>query len=142
MMEKEITLDIGQRLRKLLEQNGFDVVVTRESDRTIALRDRAFLANDSKSDIFVSIHVNALEKHTESRGIETYYLGATDDPKLTALAAHENRVSGYSVSDMRKLLEDVYADEIGRASCRERGEISGVGGALKKEGIAISAERN
>ncbi len=110
MMEKEITLDIGTRLRALLEQNGFDVVVTRDADRTIALRDRAVLANDSKSDIFLSIHVNALEKYTDSRGIETYYLGATSDPSLTALAARENRVSGYSVSDMRKLLEDVYAD--------------------------------
>lgn len=110
MREKEITLDIGQRLRTLLEQNGFDVVVTRDTDRTIALRDRALLANDSKSDIFLSIHVNALEKYTDSRGIETYYLGATSDPSLTALAARENRVSGYSVSDMRKLLEGVYAD--------------------------------
>jgi N-acetylmuramoyl-L-alanine amidase len=110
LLEKEITLDIGRRLRVLLEKNGFDVVVTRDSDRTIALRDRAQLANTSKSDIFVSIHVNALERHTESRGIETYYLGATNDPSLTALAARENRVSGYSVSDMRRLLEGVYAD--------------------------------
>jgi len=109
LLEKEITLDIGLRLKTLLEQNGFEVVVTREADRTIALKDRAVLANDSKSDIFVSIHVNALEKHTESRGIETYYLGTTNDPKLTELAARENRVSGYSVSDMRNLLEDVYA---------------------------------
>ena len=110
LLEKEITLDIGRRLRALLEQDGFDVVVTRDADRTIALKDRAQLANRSRSDIFVSIHVNALERHTESRGIETYYLGATDDPSLTRLAAHENRVSGYSVSDMRKLLEGVYAD--------------------------------
>lgn len=110
LLEKEITLDIGRRLRTLLEKNGFDVVVTRDDDRTIALKDRAKLANDSKSDIFVSIHVNALERHTESRGIETYYLGATNDPSLTALAASENRVSGYSVGDMRKLLEGVYAD--------------------------------
>jgi len=110
LLEKEITLDIGRRLRALLEKNGFDVVVTRDSDRTIALRDRAQLANTSRSDIFVSIHVNALERHTESRGIETYYLGATTDPSLTELSARENRVSGYSVSDMRRLLEGVYAD--------------------------------
>jgi N-acetylmuramoyl-L-alanine amidase len=110
LLEKEITLDIGRRLRTLLETNGFDVVVTRDSDRTVALRDRTQLANTSRSDIFVSIHVNALERHTESRGIETYYLGATNDPSLTALAARENRVSGYSVSDMRRLLEGVYAD--------------------------------
>jgi N-acetylmuramoyl-L-alanine amidase len=110
LLEKEITLDIGRRLRELLEKDGFDVVVTRDSDRTIALRDRAQLANTSRSDIFVSIHVNALARHTESRGIETYYLGATNDPSLTALAARENGVSGYSVSDMRRLLEGVYAD--------------------------------
>lgn len=110
LFEKEITLDIGRRLRTRLEAVGFDVVVTRDADRTIALKDRAQLANASKSDIFVSIHVNALEKYTGSRGIETYYLGATSDPKLTALAARENRVSGYSVNDMRRLLEGVYAD--------------------------------
>ncbi|HEX8253123.1 MAG TPA: N-acetylmuramoyl-L-alanine amidase [Thermoanaerobaculia bacterium] len=110
VLEKEITLDIGRRLRTMLERDGFDVVVTRDADRTVALRDRASLANESKSDIFVSIHVNALERHTESRGIETYYLGATNDPSLNALATRENRVSGYSVSDMRKLLEGVYAD--------------------------------
>ena len=54
--------------------------------------------------------MNALLEHTESRGIETYYLGETTDPKLTQLAAAENRVSGYSVADMRKLLESVYVD--------------------------------
>jgi N-acetylmuramoyl-L-alanine amidase len=108
--EKEITLDIGRRLRTLLEREGFEVVVTRDGDHTIALRDRAHLANDSKSDIFVSIHVNALAKHVESHGIETYYLGATSDPSLTALAAAENTVSGYSLADMRKLLDGIYAD--------------------------------
>ncbi len=110
LLEKEITLDIGRRLRRNLERDGFEVVVTREADRTIALKERARLANDSRSDIFVSIHVNALLKHTDARGIETYYLGATSDPKLTQLAATENRVSGYSIADMRSLLDGVYAD--------------------------------
>lgn len=110
LLEKEITLDIGRRLQALLEKDGFEVVPTRDADRTIALNERARLANASRSDIFVSIHVNALTKHTESRGIETYYLGATDDPSLTQLAAAENRVSGYSLADMRKLLDGVYAD--------------------------------
>lgn len=110
LLEKEITLDIGRRLQSLLEKDGFEVVPTRDADRTIALSERARLANASRSDIFVSIHVNALIKHTESRGIETYYLGATDDPSLTQLAATENSVSGYSLADMRKLLDGVYAD--------------------------------
>ncbi|MEO8378406.1 MAG: N-acetylmuramoyl-L-alanine amidase [Acidobacteriota bacterium] len=110
LQEKEITLDIGRRLQARLEEDGFEVVATRDGDRTIALNERARLANASRSDIFVSIHVNALIKHTQSRGIETYYLGATDDPSLTQLAATENLVSGYSLADMRKLLDGVYAD--------------------------------
>jgi N-acetylmuramoyl-L-alanine amidase len=110
VIEKNITLDIGRRLRSLLEAEGFEVIVTRADDRTIALKDRALLANESKSDIFVSIHVNTIAKYTASRGIETYYLGPTNDPKLTELAATENRVSGYSLADMRKLLDGVYAD--------------------------------
>jgi len=110
LLEKEITFDIGQRLRARLERDGFEVVATRDGDRTIALKERARLANESRSDIFVSIHVNALLAHTNARGIETYYLGATSDPKLTQLAAAENRVSGYSMADMRALLDGVYAD--------------------------------
>ena len=110
LFEKEITLDIGRRLQVLLEKDGFEVISTRDTDRTIALKERARVANESRSDIFLSIHVNALIKHTEARGIETYYLGATNDPKLTQLAAAENTVSGYSLADMRELLDGVYAD--------------------------------
>lgn len=110
LFEKEITLDIGRRLKARLESDGFEVVTTRDDDRTIALKERARVANESRGDIFLSIHVNALIKHTTSRGVETYYLGATEDPSLTQLAARENRVSGYSLADMRELLNGVYAD--------------------------------
>ncbi|HUP44425.1 MAG TPA: N-acetylmuramoyl-L-alanine amidase [Thermoanaerobaculia bacterium] len=110
LAEKEITLDIGQRLAQLLEASGFEVVRTRDDDETVPLRDRTRLANDSRGDIFVSIHVNALLKHRSSRGIETYYLGPTNDPSLTQLAASENSSSGYSLADLRDLLDGVYAD--------------------------------
>ncbi|HEV2721669.1 MAG TPA: N-acetylmuramoyl-L-alanine amidase [Thermoanaerobaculia bacterium] len=110
LTEKAVTLDIATRLRDILRRNGFDVVVTRAGDRLIALRDRAAIANSSNGDIFVSIHVNSLLTGRESHGIETYYLGATNDPTLTRLAADENRGSGYSVADLRKLLDGIYAD--------------------------------
>ena len=110
IVEKDITLDIETRLRALLLRHGFEVVTTRADDRLIPLRERASLANGSRGDIFVSIHVNSLQTHVASHGIETYYLGPTNDPKLTRLAAAENLGSGYSIADMRKLLERVYAD--------------------------------
>lgn len=110
LTEKEITLDIVQRLRTLLVQGGFEVVITRSDDRFLALRDRARVANASSSDIFVSVHVNSILQHTSSHGIETYYLGPTNDPALTRLVANENQASGYSLADMRKLLDGIYAD--------------------------------
>lgn len=109
LSEKDVTLDIERRLRGLLEKQGFEVVTTRDDDRMIPLRERARLANSSDSDIFVSIHVNSVLNPT-SHGVETYFLGATNDPSLTRLAADENRASGYSVADLRKLLDRVYAD--------------------------------
>jgi N-acetylmuramoyl-L-alanine amidase len=110
LAEKDITLDVERRLRSLLEKSGFEVVVTRTDDRLIALRDRARVANRSDGDIFVSIHVNSIQKHVDSHGVETYYLGATSDPELTRLAAAENLESGYTLADMRKLLDRLYAD--------------------------------
>lgn len=110
LSEKDVTLDVARRLSDLLEKSGFEVVRTRTDDRPIPLRERARLANQSDSDIFVSIHVNSIEQHTSEHGVETYYLGPTNDPTLTKLAADENRMSGYSFADMRKLLDGIYAD--------------------------------
>lgn len=108
--EKLITLDVATRLRALLEKSGFEVVITRPDDRLIALRDRARIANTSDGDIFVSIHVNSLASGVASHGVETYYLGATSDPKLTQLAAEENGTSGYSLADIHRMLDRVYVD--------------------------------
>jgi N-acetylmuramoyl-L-alanine amidase len=62
-----------------------------------------------RGDLFVSIHVNWLGS-TDARGIETFYLGPTDDPVLEQLANVENRASGYSLTDFRRLLDGIYAD--------------------------------
>jgi N-acetylmuramoyl-L-alanine amidase len=109
LLEKELTLDIAKRLRKLLEADSFEVVMTREQDRSVSLEERGLAANRDGADIFVSIHLNWIE-NLKARGVETYYLGATDDPYLTRLAAAENRESGYSMTDMRRLLDRIYAD--------------------------------
>jgi N-acetylmuramoyl-L-alanine amidase len=108
LLEKDLTLDIAVRLKKLLEQD-FEVVMTREKDEEVSLEQRGTLANQQGADIFVSIHLNWIVDQ-KSRGVETYYLGPTDDPYLTRLAASENRESGYSMADMRRLLDRIYAD--------------------------------
>ncbi len=109
LLEKDITLDIARRLRVLLEAgHGFEVVMTRQEDSAVSLAERAAIANRSGADVFVSVHVNWIEDRT-ARGVETYFLGPTDDPLLNRLAALENRDSGYSMADMRQLLDGIYA---------------------------------
>jgi len=109
LLEKDITLDIARRLRLLLQsRHDFEVVMTRQDDRAVSLAERAAIANRSGADVFVSVHVNWIEDRA-SRGVETYFLGPTNDPFLNHLAALENRDSGYSMSDMRQLLDGIYA---------------------------------
>ena len=82
---------------------------TREADRLIPLDKRVAFANENKADLFVSIHVNWLEPRT-IRALETYYVGPTDDPATLKLASMENKDSGYSMSDYKKILEKIYVD--------------------------------
>jgi N-acetylmuramoyl-L-alanine amidase len=107
VLEKDLTLDIAIRLRRLLA-GQLQVVMTRDNDRDVSLEERGTLANRAGGDIFVSIHLNWIQNR-RSRGVETYYLGPTDDPYLTRLAASENLESGYSLADMRHLLDRIYA---------------------------------
>jgi N-acetylmuramoyl-L-alanine amidase len=109
LLEKDLTLDISLRLEKLLLEEGFAVDLTRRGDEAISLEQRADFANRERGDIFVSVHLNWIDIR-EIRGIETFYLGPTDDPYLTELAASENRGSGYSLADFKQLVEQVYAN--------------------------------
>ena len=107
--EKDITLDIALRLRRLLENGSLEVFMTREADETLALEKRVAFANTNNADLFISIHVNWMEPR-EIRPLETYYVGATNDPAVIKLAGIENRDSGYSLADYRRLLEKIYLD--------------------------------
>jgi N-acetylmuramoyl-L-alanine amidase len=110
LREKDLTLDLARRLAARLVAAGFEARLTRERDQRILLADRARFANDVAADLFVSIHVNWIEDGRANRGIETFYLGPSDDPEATQLASFENRESGYSFADVRRLLDSIYAD--------------------------------
>ena len=109
MAEKEITLDVALRLRRLMAKSPFETYLTREADQTIPLEKRVAFANSKKADLFVSIHVNWMEPRT-IRALETYFVGPSNDPATLNLASMENRESGYSFSDYRRILEKIYVD--------------------------------
>ena len=60
MYESDLTWDIAIRLRALLERAGSQVIMTRSGDEKVSVQARAEIANQSRADLFVSIHVNWL----------------------------------------------------------------------------------
>ena len=74
ILEKQITLDVARRLKTAIETRlGVRVVMTREDDRGISLDERDAVANNSKADLFLSLHANAAPS-SMVRGTEVYYL--------------------------------------------------------------------
>lgn len=70
--EKDITLDISQRVASILKSKGYKVALTRTDDTYVSLDDRVKFSENETPEIFVSIHVNSAVA-TEPKGIETHY---------------------------------------------------------------------
>ena len=95
--EKEMTLDVSQRLRRILESSGYRVIMTRNSDVFIPLGQRTAIANSYRGATFVSVHFNSARRGG-ANGIETYYyrgdsagLAASIHRNVVAIAPTENR---------------------------------------------------
>ncbi len=105
--EKDLVLDVGLRLRKLIEtQTNSEVFMTRSTDKFIPLEERTAIANEDGADLFISIHANASSDH-RVRGIETYFLNFTSDPEALRLAARENATSQESVHQLQNLIKKI-----------------------------------
>jgi N-acetylmuramoyl-L-alanine amidase len=91
LLEKDLVLDIVQRLGKLLETKlAAQVIYTRQNDSYVSLEKRAEIANLAGADLFLSVHANYSDLST-ARGVETYYTNtyssikartAEEDPAL------------------------------------------------------------
>ncbi len=74
--EKDITLDVCDRLQTILRKKGFKVYMTRTNDTYVSLEDRALFNQSINPAVFVSVHVNSCND-SSPKGIETHYY--TDD---------------------------------------------------------------
>jgi N-acetylmuramoyl-L-alanine amidase len=105
--EKNITLDIAKRLNAILNEHAeLEIILTRPRDEYVALEERAAIANSNQGDIFISIHTNSAPRKT-ARGIESYYLNVTADPRAMEVAAQENAMGSKSIADMRTILDQI-----------------------------------
>jgi N-acetylmuramoyl-L-alanine amidase len=93
LMEKDLVLDVTRRVAKLVAaQLSMKVLLTRDSDNFVTLRDRTSYANKQHADLFVSIHANA-HREAAADGVETYFLSSeATDSAARQVAALENGV--------------------------------------------------
>jgi N-acetylmuramoyl-L-alanine amidase len=112
LMEKDICLDVALRLGKIIHQRlpGAEVVYTRSDDTFIPLEERTRVANESKADLFISIHANSSHDHA-ARGIETYYLNLKGSPDAMEVAARENATAQESVHDLEDIVKKIARSE-------------------------------
>ncbi len=93
LQEKDLTLDLAQRLGSLLEKRlGAKVVYTRTKDEFVSLADRVTIANNSRADLMISIHGNS-STYRSVRGLETYYFKNSQEALSLAANAAEVRQS-------------------------------------------------
>jgi len=82
--EKDMTLDVAQRLKNVLSASGYRVVMTRSTDVFVPLGGRVAIANSYRNAIFVCIHFNATGRSGAS-GIETYFYSRESLPLASAI---------------------------------------------------------
>ena len=72
LVEKDLALDVAQRLQRHLQERGFVTLMTRADDTYVSLQDRANIANNQPDAVFVSIHFDEAGR-AAATGVETYY---------------------------------------------------------------------
>ena len=85
--EKDITLDVSQRVASILKSKGYKVAMTRNDDTFVSLQDRVDFSENEAPEIFVSIHVNSAVA-TEPKGIETHYYHDYSKELANTIHAH------------------------------------------------------
>src|ERR1700694_2346550 len=73
IMEKDITLDLALRLRKLLQRERVKVVLTRTGDQYVEISERWNRAHSAGAQMFVSLHVNAYDGDPSINGLAVFY---------------------------------------------------------------------
>jgi len=94
LLEKDLTLDVAQRIDRLLGARGVATLMTRVGDAYVSLSDRCALANRVDAAVFVSIHFNDGSRPVAS-GVETYFAAhqISSGPAIAALLPLLQRIS-------------------------------------------------
>ncbi|WP_088243215.1 N-acetylmuramoyl-L-alanine amidase [Calothrix rhizosoleniae] len=91
LLEKDVVLSISKTVASVLSQNGIQVLLTRDSDYFVTLPARVQMSRKTSTNLFVSIHANAVANRPHVSGVETFFYS----PNSKSLAqAVQNNIIG------------------------------------------------
>jgi N-acetylmuramoyl-L-alanine amidase len=113
--EKDVVLAMGLELRRQLEATGrYTVIMTRDADRIVRLRDRLRVARESDGELFLSLHADSLVRAPDVRGASVYTLSEqASNQEAARLARKENRadiLAGVDLSDQEDIVTEILID--------------------------------
>lgn len=121
--EKDLALDVAQRVERVLQAHGLGTLMTRKGDAYISLQDRAALTNRANDCIFVSIHFNDTSRQG-ANGVETYFAMHQQEvaPALAAWLPFFHRASNEeSTLESQSLAGFIQEAVVGRTKAVNRG---------------------
>ena len=121
--EKHITLSAAREFKELLEKTGrYRVVVTRERDVFIPLRDRVAFGREAGGDLFISLHADSIKRRS-LRGLSVYTLSENaSDKEAAELAESENKadlIAGVDLSHETPEVTNILIDLAQRETMNE-----------------------
>jgi N-acetylmuramoyl-L-alanine amidase len=118
LMEKTVTLQVATALRQVIRKAlpQARVILTRNTDVFVPLKQRADIANKLAAQLFISIHANS-SPNREASGIETWYMSFAANARAKQMAARENDMQETQVSALEIILRDLrQTDRINQSS--------------------------
>ncbi len=107
--EKDLTLAIAKKIQAINTNPNIKIILSRDQDQTLAVKDRVKLSESSKADLFISIHINNFLANPNSGGLsimiptdDNIYLKESKTLGSDILNAFTNN---YSLQVMNKLIQ-------------------------------------
>ncbi|MFA6236605.1 MAG: N-acetylmuramoyl-L-alanine amidase [Bacteriovorax sp.] len=113
--EKDISLSIAQRIHEKLSAKNYTVFLTRSFDRTVTLPERAAIAEKTKADLFISVHINS-SPEPSAVGFETYYLDNHNDVAIKKVEKTENVQTKGDEVVVQQILVDLVVEQTVKTS--------------------------
>ncbi|MCD6362994.1 MAG: N-acetylmuramoyl-L-alanine amidase [Synergistetes bacterium] len=141
--EKDIALRVALYLKNELIKRGYRVILTRNKDVYLSLKERTYIANRSRADVFISIHCNA-SFSPSARGSEVYYMALPSDSSAMSVALRENMEIGLTGEEVKRktdMLVRILADMMKNAKIDESAKFAESLYRSLKRGLRIPVRR-